>query len=177
MLSSLFGLSAQLNLSYLNCSDLSLSPVNAILWPCGSGSFPLALTHVAPLPLGTGPAFVSCSSSVAWLIHYWTATSSLYLAYVPYSCTFFSLAYMWKPLLRNACINHTPLNPSFWYHMYKNSAELGCLQTPEHYLGLPYFVVPTSFLSNLPMNLFYFVLRGCFGKYFLNLATSKYRES
>lgn len=134
------------------------------------------------------PCFESCCSLGSWhcfcvLSHVNGISHSLLsccfqpsMAYVPYSCTSFSLAYMWKPLPRNTCINHAP-EPLLWYHMYKNSAELCCLQTPEHYLGLPSFVVPISFLSNLPINLFYFVLSGCFGKYFLNLATSKYRES
>lgn len=181
MLSSLLGQSAQPNLSGVNCSDLSLSPVNAVL--CSASLLalwqwllPPCFDNVAPLPLGTDPAFVSCPTSLAFLIHYWPATSSLHVAYVPYSCTSFSLAYTWKPLPRSAWMNHTP-ELFLWYHMYKNSAELGCLQTPEHYLGLPYFMVSISFLSNLPMNLFCFVLCGCFGRYYLNLATSKYRES
>lgn len=43
-------------------------------------------------------------------------------------CAFSFLAFMWKPLPRNACINLTP-KPLLWHHVYKNSsAELDCLQ-------------------------------------------------
>lgn len=47
-------------------------------------------------------------------------------------------------------------------------------------LGLPYPTVSTSFLSKLPINLFSLALCSdceCFGTHFLNLASSKYRES